>query len=298
MPTSNVTLTLDGLLILTATEGEDNGEVGVLGFDPPMHVFEMTVTRKHGGTPVDVKTFHRNDTASNLSLDIQPGKKISVRDKTPVNRMNPVTNAESVKWFVDLEDPKEFYTFGIGADRDMFDPILSFNGGELFTAVPANDSILDAHKLLGATRHVGRVALVFGVFFKNATQAIFKNGGQIVFDSNDHPGDDYEINISHNTDQPHTSSSDANWYYAGIGENIPLGEEILFSSNATLVQQLIDTFGHHESEMQGHEGSARHSEQVAEKIQAKIDQLRANGHIVAGPEAACFPAYLSVSKMT
>lgn len=294
MATSNVTLILDGLLILTATEGEDNGEVGVLGFDPLGHALEITVTRKHGGTPVDVKTFDRNSLGRQLSLDIQPGKKISVRDRTPVNRMDPVTHEESVKWFVDLD---ELYSFAIGADRRMFSPILSFNGGELFTAVKPNDSILDRHKLLGAPQHVGRVALYLGVVFKNSTRAIFRNEGVALFDSNDNPGDDYEIHISHGTHQHPTSSADANWYYIGVGENIPVGQEILFSSDSTLVQQLTE-IEHDHAGMQNRDSSAMPSDVVMENVKAKIEKLRAAGAITAGPEAACFPAYLSVSKMT
>jgi hypothetical protein len=294
MATSNVTLILDGLLILTATEGEDNGEVGILGLDPPGHALEITVTRKHGGTTVDVKTFHRNDLGRQLSLDIQPGKKISVRDKTPVNRMNPVVHEESVKWFVDLD---ELYGFAIGADRDMFSPILSFNGGELFTAVTPNDSILDRHPLLGASQHIGRVALYLGVFFKNSTRAIFRNEGVAIFDSNDNPGDDYEIHISHGTRQHSTSSADANWYYIGVGENIPLLEEIMFSSDSTLVQQLTEIEPDHAG-MENHGSSAMPSDVVMEKVKAKIEKLRANGIPFAGPEAACFPAYLSQTKMT
>lgn len=296
MATSNVTLLLDGLLVLTATEGEQNGEVGVLGFDPLGHDLGLTVTRKHRGADIDIPV---NQIDSDLWLQIEPRKSISVRDKTRVNRMDQmVKNPESYRWFVDLDDP-EFYGFAIGADRSMFDPILRFNGGELFTATPPNDSVLDTHKLFGNPQHRGRVALVLGVAFKNATRAVFRNGNDVVFDSNDHPGDDYVINLSHNTDEHPTSSSDANWYYVGLGENIPLGQEILFSSNSTLVHQLGEVLEHMHMQAQTQaQGDSRMREpHILEKIEALIAKLRANGHILAGPEAACFPAYLSMSKM-
>ena len=292
MPTSKVTMVLDGLIVLAAKLGDDNGEVGVLKFHP-FHDFNIHVKKFFtNGTTAE---FNVQQISDELKLEIAPPRKITARDATEVKRLeHPSDHFESIKWFVDLEDGKEFYKPGLQAKRTEFKPIIKFNGGELYTAEPVNDSILEVFRglTLNAER-IGRVALKLGIEFANATSAVFRNDPHDpIFDSNkDGVGTNYTIQVSNNRKAHGGTSMDADLYYSALGADIDLDKRITFRSVSNRISQL------EESRDEIHSQSERHPE-FEKKQQETLDKLHALGDQRAGPEAACFPAYLSQSKLS
>ena len=291
MPTSNVTMILDGLIVLAAKLGEDNGEAGVLKFHP-FHEFKIHVTKFF--TNGTTNEFDVQQISNELNLVIDPARKITARDATPVKRLvHPSDHFESIKWFVDLEDGKEFYKPGLTAKRNEFKPIIKFNGGELYTAEPVNDSILEVFRglTLNAER-IGRVALKLGIDFSNVTRAVFRNDPHDpIFDSNkDGAGTNYTIVVSNNRPEHMGMSMDADLYYTAVGTDIGLDKRITFRSVSNRMRQLQDSID------EIHSQSERHAE-FEKKQQETLDKLDATGDKRAGPEAACFPAYLSQSKL-
>src|SRR5437868_5632270 len=102
MPTSNVTMTLDGLIVLAAKLGDNDGEAGVLKFHP-FHDFKIEVTKFFMNGTTD--TFPVKGIQDELKLHIEPTRTITARDETAVNRLtHPTDHLESIAWFVDLED--------------------------------------------------------------------------------------------------------------------------------------------------------------------------------------------------
>ena len=291
MPTSKVTMILDGLIVLAAKLDEVDGEVGVLKFHP-FHDFKIHVTKffTNGTTDeFDVKQIQKE-----LKLVTDPATKITARDTTDVDRMvHPSDHFQSIKWFVDLEDGKKFYK-RLQATRTEFEPIIKFKGGELYTAEPVNDSILEVFRGLTVDPEpIGRVALKLGIDFSNLNSVSFRNDPRpVIFDTNiDGAGTNYTVLVSNNR-KPHGGlSNDADLYYTGLGGNLHPEELITFRSVSNRIRQL------EESIAEIHSQGERHAE-FEKKQQETLDKLHAIGDQRAGPEAACFPAYLSQSKLS
>ena len=256
MPTpTNVRLLLRGLLVLSAREGQTTGKVGVLGTSPPGHKLTIVVQKipPVGPPPDPVNVDPIQNTLSLNVVSAEPN--ITIRNKNPVNRLEAPANQDSFNWFVDLERSSEFYRFPIGADSDEFRPILTFNSGQLFTHALSDNFLLVQKGIFASYRPFGRVAVTIGIDFLTAFSAVFKNGAGTVFDSSTEPGIDYRIEITHDAARhPPGPVSDANHYYRALGSGIPLDQRFLFMS---------------------------------------IPEGEDVGGPPAGPEAACYSAYLS-----
>jgi len=287
MPT-NVTLLLKGLLVLYAKKGETTAKVGILRTFPLGHELTITITKDPPpAQEPDPIVLTRHDVKPSLSLEIAPVTPTTIFDETPVDRNQPVQHPKSFAWFVDLEND-ELYGTDIGADPSGFSSILTINsGGELYTAEKPNESILQVLRPPAIDfEPFGRVALTLGVDFKSATRAVFKNGPKVVFDSDKEPNTNYLIEITHDAVSHLPVVLDANFYYTAVGSKIGLTNRISFlSSNlpkllkATLTQRIDEE----------RRSGNREGERV---LQTLIDKLP---EPPAGPEAACFPAYLSRS---
>ena len=255
MPTpTNVRLILRGLLVLSAREGQSTGKVGVLRTAPPGHAVTIVVHKipPNGPAPEPINLHPIHDALSLNVLSAQPN--ITIRNKNPVNRIQAPANQDSFNWFVDLERVSELYTFPIGANKNEFRPILTFNSGQLFTDRVSHNFLLVQRGIFSYYQTFGRVAIKIGVDFLTASSAVFKNGANTIFDSAAEPGTDYRIEITNDAAQhPAGPVSDANHYYRALGTGIPLEQRILFMS---------------------------------------IPEDEDVGGPPAGPEAACFPAYL------
>lgn len=252
---TNVRLLLRGLLVVSAKEGQPNGKVGILRTAPAGHELKIAVHRIPPGPPPEPRILTRPDIRDRLYLNVTSAQpNITVRNNTPVNRLVAPVNQESVNWFVDLEKESELYTFPIGSNSSEFNPLLTFNSGQLFTAAISEDFLQVQRGIFSSYENFGYVAVQLGIDFLTAFKVVFKNGNQTIFDSATEPGIDYRIEISHDADvHPQGPVTDANNYYRALGTGIPLEQKILFMS-------------------------------IRPGIQA--------GGPPAGPEAACFPAYL------
>lgn len=252
---TNVRLLLRGLLVLSAREGQSTGKVGVLRTAPPGHGVTIVVHKipPNGPAPDPINLNPIHDALSLNIISAEPN--ITIRNKNPVNRIQAPANQDSFNWFVDLERGSELYRFPIGANNNEFRPILTFNSGQLFTVPPLSDNFLLVQRgIFSSYQTFGRVAIRIGVDFLTAFSAVFKNGANTIFDSTAEPGTDYRIEITNDAAQhPAGPVSDANFYYRALGSGIPLEQRILFMS---------------------------------------IPQGDEVGGPPAGPEAACFPAYL------
>lgn len=293
MPT-NVRLRLNGLLVLDAKGGQRVGKVGILHAPPPpanprmRHVLTIKVGRVLEGTAVPV-ILTRPDIRPRLTLEITGGlhPTIAVRDPTPVNRHQPAMHPESSRWFVDLEN-SELFNGRIGSNG-RFESVLTFNdGGQVFTAERPNESILEIKRPGDADyRRFGRVALHLGVDFLGATRAVFKNGGQTVFDSQQEPGTNYNIDISHDAPEHPPTVEDANHYYTVLAPSLPANQRILFRSRseAQLLRERLSA------------AKLGRDNELVKRLEADIDVLENLLGPPAGPEAACFTAVLGLTDL-
>jgi hypothetical protein len=160
-----------------------------------------------------------------------------------------------------LERSSELYPFPIGSNSNEFRSILTFNSGQLFTFPPLSENFLLVQRgIFSNYQNFGYVAITIGVDFLTAHSAVFKNGATTVFDSLTEPGTDYLIEITHDAEvHPAGPVTDANHYYRALGSGIPLEQRILFMSIP-----------------------------VGDDV----------GGPPAGPEAACYPAYLSQTEIS
>ena len=279
---STVTLLLKGLIVLSAKEGNTEGKVGILKTRPAGHKLTITVEKfpPTGPPPPKEKLPTVKD---RLYLEITPTEpKITVRDKTPVKRLDTVEHPESIKWFVDLEN-NELYDSKIGVSSAGFESVLEFNSGELYTAVKPNESILQVLKKGSSEfQDFGKVALVLGIDFKAATRAVFRNGSKVVFDSNTEPNFNYRIQITNDAETHPPISGDANFYYTTLALDIPLTDKTLFLS--TSLHKLLKARLEQEPDQEFRDLLSKVSDTLIEK-----------GEPPVGPEAACFPAYVSKS---
>ena len=263
---TNVRLLLKGLLVLTAKEGQPTGKVGILKTSPPGHDLTIVIRKiPPVGLEPPLITLPRPQINDALSLNViiaEPN--ITIRNKNAVHRNEPPTNHDSFNWFVDLEKPSELYRFPVGVNSEEFRPVLTFNGGQLFTFALSETELLVQKGIFGAYKTFGKVAVTLGVDFITTSQAVFKNGSAVVFDSATEPGTDYVITITNDAAvHPGGPVTDANHYYRALGTGIPLEQRLLFMS--------IRPPG----------------------------PASAGGPPVppVGPEAACFPAYLGQSEL-
>ena len=293
MPTK-VRLLLRGLLVLIAKEGQRTGQVGILRTHPDGHGLTITVTKfPPAGTPQPMAPIPRGQIRDVLTLDIinptQPN--ITIRNRRPVNRKKDLSQSpdepDSISWFLDFERAGETYPTSIGANRAELVPLLTFNSGELFTAGPLSQDFLLVQKGIASTfNDFGRVALTIGIDFVSEN-AKFMNDTIPVFDSTTEPNTDYTIEIVHDATGHGQVVTDANFYYSALGRlgtTIPLNQLILFMS--VNVRTVL-------ANMQ--------EKAIREKDDALADAIRTVllklGPFV-GPEAACFPAYLSQTTLT
>jgi len=289
-----VRLLLKGSLVLFAKETQSNGSVRVLREPPPNHRLSLSFAKRPpGGTlgppiPVD---FIQN----NLNLQIQNPivPNITLEDKAAtIDRKSSPRHTQSANWFVDLENPNELYKNPpIGVKPGGFKHVLTFNSGNLFTdALGKSDN--PSYNPLQVQRgenanyeNFGFVAIRIGIDFNTNDSVRFTNGtgggAGVIFDSTqDQPGTTYEINLVNDLDPaiPHPRiCTDANHYYKGVGPNLTPAEKILFASvteNEDFKAMITTTL-------------LRGDRQRA----TLLEQLQLSGP--AGPEAACFPAYMS-----
>lgn len=288
MPTT-VTLLLKGSLVLFAKEGHPTGSVRILKAPPPNHVLTLSVQRlPPNDDPVEdpVEIFPIED---NLSIVVNnpDDPNITLRDKNAkIDRKAAVLNPDSFRWFVDLEN-SELYDGPIGVKKSAFKQVLTFNSGELFndvTADPDNPSYNFLFVQKGSEtnyQEFGFVSIRIGIKFTTAHGSIVftnGNGPDPVFDSAiDKPGTDYIISLTNDTEEHPDVVTDANHYYKALGNAIPPEERILFAS---ITQK--------------------------DALRAMVKQAKSHGNTrfvaalenvepPAGPEAACFPAYISRS---
>jgi len=289
MPTI-VTLLLKGSLVLTGKAGQPTGRVRILNQPPPNHRLTISFKRQPpGGTfgpsiPVD---FIQPNLQLQVNNPVNPN--ITLRDNTAViDRTNP-SHLESAKWFVDFEND-ELYKVAIGFKPGAFRHILTFNSGDLFTDSagkidnPSYNALLVQRGENANYEEFGFVAIRIGIAFATNDSVRFTNGSgggaALIFDSTqDTPGTNYEISVVNDLDPnlPHPIlCTDANHYYKGVGPGITPAEKILFASITeseefeTLIRSTL---------MRGDR------QRIEELEKFKFDAP-------AGPEAACFPAYM------
>jgi hypothetical protein len=193
---------------------------------------------------------------------------------------------ESFRWFVGLEN-SELYNRPIGSNG-MFESLLTFDGGQIFTFDRPNESILQIQRRR-ADPYVdfGRVASSLGIDFLSAGRAVFKNGTTTVFDSSLEANTNYKIDIIHDAPQHPPTVEDANHYYTVLGTMIPESERIWFKSE-TEVQRL---------QVRLAEAKASKDRKLATALKAAIDEMVRTLGPPAGPEAACFTAYLDQTDL-
>ncbi|HVG34294.1 MAG TPA: hypothetical protein VM911_14585 [Pyrinomonadaceae bacterium] len=282
MPT-DVTLLLKGSLVLFAKEGQTVGTVRILRVPPPNHVltikYQIQPPGGAFGNDIDVPSIQ-----DALLLDVQSpsNPNITLRGKNDnVDRKQPLVNPHSVRWFVDLEN-SELYDGPIGAKKSAFKQVLTFNSGELFNDAgsdnPSYNPLLYQKGSNSNYEDFGFVAIRIGVLFSMAGRVIFKNGNNVVFDSDQHPaGTNFRIKLDHDATTHPALSTDANHYYKAVGSGIPPEERILFASikEDEALRAILNT--------------AKLREDSA--LVDQLEKLRLDPP--AGPEAACFPAYIS-----
>lgn len=289
MAKSKIELLLRGLVVLSAIEGDPGGKVGVPATFPFEHELTLRITKvpPQGPSPEPI-ILTRKDIKKQLSLEIENGTpdKITFADKNAVVRKKPAQNPKSFRWFVNLEN-QELYGHPLTVDPDAFSTILTFNGGKLFTADKPNESLLQIMRGLGADLETfGRVALKIGIDFDSATRVVFSNDGQPIFNSANEPGTNYKIELTHDAKVHLPVVTDANYYYSAIGLDIPVSDRIFFLSS-NLIQLLSKDLK---------QVTRVKDNRFAEILNATIEGLIREEKPPAGPEAACFPAYLGSTR--
>lgn len=280
---SDVRLLLKGLLVLSAKVGQGNGKVAVIKNHPQNHDLLIRVTKSTGGNPIERR---RNQIQDLLSLNITNATtQLNTTPNTnPVDRKTMLPNPPeptSFRWFVDLERPTELYKSSIGADSDELGPILEFNsGGQLLTAEVSRDFLKVQRGILANYEDFGRVALTLEVRFPGTTSAILMNGSRDeLFNSNSEPNTNYKVEIIHDATTHGQIVTDANFYYTALGAGIDDKKRILFMSISQR-RQLADQL--------------KEAELIGDKeLEKALKELLSRLGPPIGPEAACFPAYIS-----
>jgi hypothetical protein len=187
-----------------------------------------------------------------------------------------------------LENSELYGTPIGGVDPRGFSSILTFNGGALFTFDKPNENILQIQRRRDIPyERFGRVALRLGIDFLTATKAVFKNGADTVFDSSNEEGTDYIIEITHDALEHPPVVEDANHYYTAVGTTIPPNQRILFKSESEirLLQERLE------------EARLNKDKELERGLKTAIGILEKILGPPAGPEAACFVAYLDQTEI-
>jgi len=284
---TKVTLLLRGLLVLDARENAEEGRVGILQTRPRNHDLIIQVTRKPpSGPPRPDRPIERGQIKDSLLLDIvEPdNRKIRIRNNRRVNRKDRSSNPDSFYWFVDLERADEMYADPVGTFEDQLRPLLTFNSGELYTAQISDNFLNVFDPPFPLPREFGHVAVTLGIDFVSKS-AVFKNGNHTVIDSEAEPGFTYTIELTHDAKDHPSIVTDANFYHTALGSNIPLFERKLFLSVSAL--RVLE-----EKLEQADKGD----EELVDQLRSLIELLRRRKP-AAGPEAACFSAFLSKTSI-
>jgi hypothetical protein len=269
MPAPNVTLFLEGMILLFFEEGDfingqaDSCQVGILR-DAPGHIYEIKVKKLGTATalPVD-KVYEEEDLRFTLKLEVgnPPDPPIKFDDwgrTEDFDRLKNNRSAKSFRWVLDVE--REIYSKrdrGIGANRKQFRSILHVNAGTFFTTVPDAEtgglSGLSLNDLLICDEHgnpkkfVGRVATRVGVSINldPGDTATFLNGNEVLFAAT--PEDHYVVTVNRTRpagvvdathremDAAHAASHhsrDANNFYNAIGHELDPAEKVFFVSTS------------------------------------------------------------------
>jgi hypothetical protein len=273
MPTPNIALSLKGLLAISVKPDKSLCTVGILREPPPNppHPLAINLKRIVGGVAVPPVPVLIN---TDLRLTVQNiSKKITFPDATPVDRTkkNP-PNPKSIKWFVDLD---ELYQAEIGIDRTAFNPILTFDSGELSTSEISQDFLRIQRGIFSNYEDFGYVAsrIAVEIYFEANTTAVLTSGGVPVFNTALEPDTTFEIGIIQDASTHPKYVSDANHYYKGVGLGIDKNQRILFMSIDE--HQLL-------------------KDKLKETKDKSLTDVSDPGEPV-GPEAACFSGFFSRS---
>lgn len=289
MPT-NVTLLLKGSLVLSAKKGQPTGTVAILRQPPPRHVLKIQYrVQPPGGVFGPLINVPLIQDALSVEVQNSAHPNITLRDEAAtINRLQAPTNQDSYKWFVDLEN-SELYGSTIGAIKDAFKQFLTFNSGELFTPTRGiSYNKLQVQRGSNSDYETfGFVAGTIGVEFSLADKVVFKNGGVPVFDSSDPPpGTNYRIELENDAPPNSIIVADANHYYKAVGSGIPQERKILFAS--VVEDQRLKIMLQHYLE-----GLLEEARSAGDRTHIAVLEKLLRETPPAGPEAACFPAYLS-----
>lgn len=287
MPTT-VTLLLKGSLVLFAKKGETIGKVASLKVPPPRHELKIAhrVQPPGGvfGLPQPIATIQNT-----LSVEVvnPTNPNITLRNEgAQIDRLDPA-HQDSFKWFVDFENPSELYSGTIGVQGSKFKQILTFNSGELFSGHPLSyNKLLVQRGSEAEYTTFGFVAGIIGVLF-SGERVIFKNGGSPVFDSGTFdPGTNFEIKLENDAPPSSILVADANHYYKAVGSGIHHEERILFAS--VVERDDLRIKFEHQLQVLLQEARDKGDNALASALESLLPLSPP-----AGPEAACFPGYLS-----
>lgn len=268
MPAPNVTLFLEGMILLFFEEGDfingraDSCQVGILR-DAPGHIYEIQVLKL--GTPTEApvkKVYEEEDIRFTLALKVGNPPEIPIEFHDWVgaevfDRLKRNRSDESFRWVLDVE--REVYPKkenGIGANRKQFRSILRVNAGTFFTAIDelgTGGGGISLNDLLICDEHgnpkkiIGRVATRVGVRITLDADdaATFFNGNEVLFAAG--PEDEYEVTVNRirptnvvdaahrEMDAAHAASPhsrDANNFYNAIGHELDPAEKVFFVSTS------------------------------------------------------------------
>jgi len=213
MPTT-VTLLLKGSLVLFAKEGQPTGSVRILKAPPPNHVLTVTYQRLPPNSDPE-EEFPVSPVEDNLSITVNNPltPTITLRDKNAkIDRKQPPLNQDSFRWFVDLEN-SELYDGSIGVKKSAFKQVLTFNSGNLFNDVnedadnPSYNPLLIQKGNEANYQEFGFVSIRIGILFSANGSIVFTNGNgpNPIFDSSKDPaGTNYIIRLTNDLDENHT----------------------------------------------------------------------------------------------
>ena len=263
MPAPNVTLFLEGMILLFFEEGnftDGNAiscRVGILR-NAPGHIYEIRVLKK--GVEPEETVYEEEDIRFSLALEVgnppDPPIKFEGWDKN-FDRLKGTNNDESFNWVLDVE--REIYpkkADGIGANRKQFRSVLDVNAGTFFTArdeLGTKGGGISLNELLICDEHdnpkkiIGRVATRVGVriTLEPGDTATFFNLNEVLFEAGHE--DEYAVTVNRirppnvvdaahrEMDAAHAASHhsrDANNFYNAIGHELDSAEKVFFVSTA------------------------------------------------------------------
>jgi len=297
MPTT-LTLFLKGSLVLFAKKDQPTGKVAILRVPPPRHELKISYSIKPPqggfGMPQDVQNIKD---ALSIEVTNPAQENITLRkENSQINRHDGSGEQDSFEWFVDLENEELYGNIidHIGANKGKFKQVLTFNSGELFSGSPITYNRLFVQRGSEAEyEEFGYVAGLFGVLF-SGDRIVFKNGPSqqdIVFDSlTIDPGTEFKIELVVDA-VPHSRIvADANHYYKAVGAGIDDETRILFAS--IVENDEIQNEVQHQIQLLFNDALQKGDKALSDSLKRILEDGPP-----AGPEAACFPAYLSRTEL-